>query len=416
MLQQHATVEMPHADDLREAARLEAVDALDVLDTPREEGLDGIARLVRNIFRVPVGIVSVIDGHRQWYKAVEGLSTAEIARRDAFCDTVIATGRPLVIQDAKADARFALNPQVVGEPHIRFYAGVPLRTRAGHDIGTLCAMDFQPRSFGAEQVDILTDLARVAMAEFELRQLVSEDAMTGVLSRRAFKDEGNRAMALARRHEMDTSALVFDIDLLKDINAEHGAAVGDQVLAAVADACRNMLRRTDHIGRISGNTFGVVLPHTAQRGAMDAAEKLRATVERLEIETDAGILKVTVSFGVAGMDTETEDLDALLARADLALHEAKQAGRNSCKLWRAGDSGRRPATRRVLKAGLIHFNGGRSTIDCTVRTLSEDGAGLDLSSSYGLPDRFGLLIRSDGADRSCLVVKQSERHAEVEFL
>ena len=67
-------------------------------------------------------------------------------------------------------------PSVIGEPHIRFYAGVPLRTRDGHNIGTLCAIDFKPRDFGQKQVEILTDLARVAMAEFEMRQLVRIDA------------------------------------------------------------------------------------------------------------------------------------------------------------------------------------------------------------------------------------------------
>ncbi len=182
-------------DDIAEDLRLAALDAFDVLDTPREEGLDGIARLIRNIFDVPVAIVSVIDAHRQWYKASEGLTITEQPRKDTLCDVTIRQSRPLVVTDTLADARFSRHPAVVGEPRIRFYAGVPLRTRDGHNIGTLCAIDFKPREFGQKQVEILTDLARVAMAEFEMRQLVTIDALTGVQSRRAVREEGERAMA-----------------------------------------------------------------------------------------------------------------------------------------------------------------------------------------------------------------------------
>ena len=83
-----------------------------------------------------------------------------------------ASRRSLVVSDASQDDRFATNPHVAGEPHVRFYAGVPLRTLDGHAIGTLCAMDFKPRTCTREQVEMLADLARVAMAEFEMRQLV----------------------------------------------------------------------------------------------------------------------------------------------------------------------------------------------------------------------------------------------------
>jgi diguanylate cyclase (GGDEF)-like protein len=398
-----------------EAARLEAVDRFNVLDTPREEGFDGIVRLIRNIFQVPVGLVSVIDGHRQWYKAWEGLEQREVARGDTLCDMAIRRHEPLVVEDASADARFADNPYVAGEPHIRFYAGVPLVTRDGHVIGTLCAIDFKPRRLSGEQMEILTDLARVAMAEFELRRHVAVDALTGVMSRRIFRDEAADTVGLARRHGLDLACIAFDIDHFKQVNDAFGHAAGDRVLEAVGNVTRGMLRRTDLIGRLGGEEFAIVLPHTDLRGAMEVAERLRAAVEGVGPATGLSASRVTASFGVAAMDEETDDFDALMERADSALYAAKSGGRNRCSAWRDED-GLRKARRRVLKAGLIHFNQRMSTVDCTVRTLSQDGAGIDLASSYGLPERFGLAIRSDGTDRACRIVWQSERHVEVEFV
>jgi len=402
-------------DDYAEDLRLEALDRFDVLDTPREDGFDGIARLIKAIFKVPVGIVSVMDAHRQWYKACDGLAISEVPRKDTLCDVTIRESRPLVIEDAAADPRFASNPLVAGAPHIRFYAGVPLQTRGGQNIGTLCAIDFEPRTFGAEQVQILTDLARIAMAEFELRQLVAVDSLTGVLSRRAFKDEGARAMALARRHELDVSAIAFDLDHFKQINDEHGHAAGDLVLTSVAKKFRDMLRRTDHLGRLGGEEFALLLPHTDRRGALDAAEKLRRVLSEMEFVVGNKTIKVTASFGVATLDADIEDLDALLARADVALYQAKAAGRDCSVAWRRNDLLDISVRRRVLKAGRIVFNNRRSTIDCTVRSLSDEGAGIDLSSSTGVPDTFRLLLRADGFETACRVTSRTERHLDVEF-
>lgn len=398
-----------------EDRRLEAIDRFDVLDTPREEGFDGIARLIRNIFKVRIGFVSVIDAHRQWFKSSEGLGISEIARSDTMCDYTIREAKPLVVTDTLLDARFSKHPAVVGEPHVRFYAGVPLRTRDGQTIGTMCAVDFEPRQFGRDQVEILTDLARVAMAEFELRQLVAVDGLTGILSRRAFKDESAKALALARRHELDVSCITFDLDHLKLINEHHGQAAGDLVLAGVARACRQILRRTDHFGRLGGEEFAVFLPHTDKQGALDVAQKLRTAVESLALDVGNATLRVTASFGIATLDAETEDLDALLSRADSALYEAKAAGRNSCVVWKRGDSGERSVQRRVLKAGRITFHNRMSTIDCTIRSLGDEGAGLDVSSTIGVPEHFTLEIRADGVEMPCRVISRMERHIEVEF-
>jgi GAF domain-containing protein len=200
MLREHPPEMQAAADaDLREAARLQALDRFDILDTPREASFDRIARLIRTVLDVPIAIVSVFDGHRQWYKACEGLATSEAARKDTFCRYTILQDGPLVVEDATKDLRFADNPHVRNDPHIRFYAGVPLRTRDGHNIGSVCAIGHTPRQFGERETAILQDLTDLAMEDLELRAHASSDALTGVLARRAFLEQGGRAFALAQR-------------------------------------------------------------------------------------------------------------------------------------------------------------------------------------------------------------------------
>lgn len=166
MLQEHPPeIPAPSADDLREAARLLAVERFDVLDTPREAPFDRIARLIKMVFDVPIAIVSVIDGHRQWYKACEGLAINEVERKATFCQYTILQEEPLIVTDATKDPRFADNPMVRNDPHIRFYAGVPLRSRDGHNIGSVCAIGYIPREFSDRDIAILQDFADLAMGQ-----------------------------------------------------------------------------------------------------------------------------------------------------------------------------------------------------------------------------------------------------------
>lgn len=398
-----------------EEERLAALDRLDVLDTPREAGFDAIVRLVRNIFDVPVAIVSVIDAHRQWYKASEGLSNTEVARQDSLCEVTMHQSQALVVPDASEDHRFASNPNVAGEPHVRFYAGVPLRTLDGHVIGTLCAMDFKPRSCTREQVEMLTDLARVAMAEFEMRPLVRTDRLTGLLSWRAFGEEAARSLALARRHELDVSSLALEIDGLDDLVEWRGAAAAEAVLAAVARQCESLLRKTDLVGRSAGAGLVILLPHTDLGGAREVAAKLRAAVAAMPIEVGGAPVKFTLSVGAAMMDADMDDIETLLFRADEALLKARRSGGDRCVAWTRGEGVTRAARRRVLRSGVIGFNGGRTRVDCTVRSLADDGAGLNVIRAAALPDLFDLSIGAD-ATRECRLVSRTERHAEVEFL
>ena len=376
----NAALKLVSHEDAIEAARLLALDRYDILDTPREEAFDRLARLIQNIFEVPIALVSVIDAHRQWYKSCLGLASAEAARSETFCQLTIKQTTPLIVPDATLDARFANNPHVTGEPHVRFYAGVPLTTRDGLNIGTVCVIDYVARPFTQREQVILTDLAQIAMDELELRQLASIDALTGVLSRRAFKEESSRAVALSVRHKHKLACIEFDLDHFKLINDTHGHATGDAVLAKVAAACRGHLRKSDLIGRLGGEEFAILLPHTDHAAALDVADKLRGELQKLRHQTAGGAAIVTASFGVANLDAETKDLDTLLAHADYALYQAKAAGRNRTVGWKSGERAQKSVPRRVLKAGRIIFNAYSSTMDCTVRLLSDEGATLIVST------------------------------------
>ncbi|MGO4835706.1 GAF domain-containing protein, partial [Rhizobiaceae sp. 2RAB30] len=174
--------------DQKEVQRLAAVDRYDLLDTPREKLFDGITRLTCRLLDVPMAALSAIDAHRQWYKASEGLANPEAPRSETICTHTLAAGGLLVLPDVAGDPRFAGKPWVMGEPQVRSYAGIPLRSPDGFNIGTLCAFDRKPRGFTNEQIANLTDLADVAMEALEYRLLANTDPLTNVLSRRAFKE------------------------------------------------------------------------------------------------------------------------------------------------------------------------------------------------------------------------------------
>jgi GAF domain-containing protein len=226
----------------RELERLNALDELDMLDTPRDEGFERLVRLLKQVFSVDIGIVSFIDAHRQWYKACSGLTNDEMPREDTFCRYVVDDEQPIVVQDATRDPRFAANPAVTGEAHIRFYAGVPLKTRDGHTVGTVCAIDRRPRSFGSKDLGILEEIAGIAMDRVELLRSAATDSLTGVLSRRAFNEEARRLLSLATRHQHDAACIVLDVDHFKKVNDTYGHSAGDAVLKAVAATCREQIR------------------------------------------------------------------------------------------------------------------------------------------------------------------------------
>ena len=145
-----------------EDERLSALRALLLLDTPPEERFDRLARFVAEQLDVPIALLTLVDGQRQWFKARVGLDATETPRDISFCGHAIMKNDVFIVEDASRDPRFSDNPLVTGEPHIRFYAGAPLSAPGGRRIGTLCVIDTVPRTLGPVELSILDALRRLA--------------------------------------------------------------------------------------------------------------------------------------------------------------------------------------------------------------------------------------------------------------
>jgi len=162
----------PAPEHPREAERLAELRALDILDTPPEERFDRLVQLAAHVLGAPIAYIAMVDSDRQWFKAKCGLTVDQTGREISFCGHAILQTEPLIIPDATKDERFADNPLVLGEPHVRFYVGCPLRGPGGHNVGTLCIADRRPRQIDAHDLGTLRQLAAMAERELELMDLV----------------------------------------------------------------------------------------------------------------------------------------------------------------------------------------------------------------------------------------------------
>lgn len=170
-----------------EAARLEALCDCKILDTPAEDVFDDLTRLAAQICDTPTALISLVDAERQWFKSKVGLEATETSRNIAFCAYTILQRDSLVVPDALEDERFATNPLVIGAPHIRFYAGVPLLTADGYALGTLCVIDYVPKELKPEQLEGLHSLGRQVVRQIQLRRNLAELARNTFAQRQAEK-------------------------------------------------------------------------------------------------------------------------------------------------------------------------------------------------------------------------------------
>jgi diguanylate cyclase (GGDEF)-like protein len=200
-----------------EQERLDALRALDVLDTPPEDEFEAIISGARHLFGCPMAFVSLIDADRQWFKARCGIEPAETTRESSICTHTVEANDMLVIRDTVQDPRFVNNPHVVDPPSIRFYAGVPLRVasrRGGTPlpVGTLCVADTRPRDPAPEQLEMLRGMARVIEALLEARRS-SKESLQLALARHEALVEMERTQRLLQHAERMAQIGSWRLDL-----------------------------------------------------------------------------------------------------------------------------------------------------------------------------------------------------------
>jgi GAF domain-containing protein len=205
----------------REAARMAELKRYDILDTPPEAQFDRIVSLARMLFDTPIATITLVDHDRQWFKAKSGIDDTEGPRDQSFCSQAMEGEGVFFVSDAQADPRFSENTYVTGEPHIRFYAGAPLRSANGQNLGAVCVISPDARAeFSADDQRKLKVLASIVGNEMELRQRAQQ----------AHKLMFDKDLALREAHYRIKNSLDY-ATLLAELN---GPDMTTEQLAALA--------------------------------------------------------------------------------------------------------------------------------------------------------------------------------------
>jgi diguanylate cyclase (GGDEF)-like protein len=234
----------------------------------------------------------------------------------------------LALATALAAARFSLNR---GFNHLmaaarRLGSGdLAARTGLGPGQGELGQLG---HAFDSMAASLERDFEERRRLEAELTTLATTDPLTGAGNRRRFLERLGEEIARSARYERPLALLVLDVDHFKNVNDTHGHDAGDDVLKALAAACQASLRGADAFGRLGGEEFGVLLAETGPEAALAAAERMRRELAAIEVQNASGPVRFTVSIGVASFDPAADSLKTLMKRADTALYEAKNAGRD----------------------------------------------------------------------------------------
>ncbi|CAH0536808.1 sensor domain-containing diguanylate cyclase [Vibrio marisflavi] len=271
--------------------RLRALHSLKILDTLPEERFDRVTRLARYLFNVPIAVVSLVDQNRQWFKSIYGLKVTQTSRDISFCGHTILDRKPLIVEDATSDPRFTRNPLVLGDPNIRFYAGVPLLYDEKLKLGTLCIIDSQPRVLNETQIQDLTDLAKMVERELSTSLSSTVDELTFLSNRRGFSCLAKKALRYCKfcRYPFSLAYIRFD-------GVKKG---GDKsTLKLFAQLVSNMSRDSDILARVDEDVFVIFMVGAIERVALTAISRLKKAAV---LNVDSRGIKQNLSFeyGVA---------------------------------------------------------------------------------------------------------------------
>jgi sigma-B regulation protein RsbU (phosphoserine phosphatase) len=403
-----------------EAARLAAVRRYDVLDSPPDGAFERITALAARLFDVPIAIVSIVDTDRIWFKSHHGLEADQVDRDAGLCASAILQDGPWLVTDATSDPRTLANPLVAGEVGLQFYAGMPLTTADGHNLGTLCVIDRHPREVTDAQLATLQDLASLVMDELELRLSAHKAIDLEADLRRTAEDVASILQAgllppelpavagldlAARYHVADRDQVGGDFYDVIPSGAGCAVVVGDAcgkgtAAASLAGIARWTLRTitlrpwtpadaldrlnqvlvqaSDHPGRYCTLAVASITPHPA--GGADMTLALGGHPHPLLLQGDGSVERVGRTAPIVGW------------RADAAFTEV-------CTHLAAGD------TLVLFTDGLLEAVAGRGeTEDTAVGRILRPLAGRSASQvADGLDAALGSTTTSD--DAAFLVVR-----------
>ncbi|MCP9786649.1 sensor domain-containing diguanylate cyclase [Cyanobium sp. N5-Cardenillas] len=310
-----------------EAGRQAALDEHHILDTEPDVDFDRITRLASQMLGVPIALISLVDRQRQWFLSRVGLEASETPREQAFCAHAICSDDVMVVSDATEDDRFKDNPLVKGDPHIRFYAGVPLQSRTGFNLGTLCVISPQPRQLASGEQQLLQDLAGMVTQYLESRSNGYLCPLTGLQNRRPFFEAGQREFQRVRQSGDALTLMLIGLDDFQAFRARFGSQQGERVVQEVARTLRALLGDSALVGRVTEAEFAVLRTGLEAREGRAQAESLRAGLALQGWLVDGVRHPLSVSRGVASLSTEDTGFRDLFQRAEAALKQARLSGK-----------------------------------------------------------------------------------------
>jgi diguanylate cyclase (GGDEF)-like protein len=360
-----------------EAERIADLHELEMMNSPEEAEFNELVRMASLIAGTQMAMMTLVDSDYQWFKAKTGIEAGGTPRDVSFCGHAIqAPDEPFIVEDTGTDPRFADNPLVTGDPHIGFYAGVPIVTAKGHAVGTICVADTDPGKLSPEQIDALRGLGRQAAALLELRRRAN--SLSAVLER-----ERNRAAeyaewqrthddltALPKRELLElrinqvvdaaqlngrvptASVVAIEVSGFSYVNSRFGRSGGDSVMRQLAWVLAECLPADALLARTDGTTFAAFIPDADLSLAGAVAHSVHSRLSN-PIEAE-GVDEVTLSAVIGSASTGDGcaiSAADLLVTAETACNEAKSLGH--CSTVAAGtDTGSARARSQRMRTAL----------------------------------------------------------------
>lgn len=331
-----------------EAQRMSALRATGALFTPSDERFDRVTRIASHLLGTPIALITLVADTLQWFKSAQNLDVPETSRDISFCGHAILGEDTLVVGNAAKDPRFADNPLVTGAPFIKAYAGHPLHATDGSRIGTLCVIDHKPRKFSGKQIRLLRDLAAIAETELqrnelersnhcfgqeieEIKRKEAIDPLTRLWNQAAVIKLLESELARATRG-IPTSLAIARADFPRNANVVNDKVTVNLLRMELASRIRRAVRASDLIGYCGGQEYIIVFSRCELDTAREICERMRSFVDYENIVTPSGLVKVTISIGLAGHDAQRHSALLLVAAADAALLRSEALGGNRVEI------------------------------------------------------------------------------------